>query len=520
MNRKTKIIVSVVGITIVLLALLGITYAYYLTRIEGNTNTNSISVTTADLKLSYGDGNGLITKTDIMPGTTITKTFTVTNDGNSKVNGYVVVLEDIDNDLERTSDLVYTLTCKLNDATSCGFTEEVIYPSGRELAVIFTNDIAIGTTHNYTLVVTYKNHTDIDQSVDMGSTINGKINIYDGNQINPYSLADATQNATSLTYNIINNARTNANGTTFSAVPLTTPAKEISGENERTLSIIQDNLGASYYYRGSVQDNYVLFNNMCFRIVRIEGDGSVKLIYAGDVTEGATNCNEVGTNTGLLKDSDDNTISPIYGYAEDYHADYENNAAGKAEGTTGLKEELETWYTSKFNTDTLKEKLKIDKWCLGGNEEYKYDSNGNLFTEITLEEFYDENGQYEWYYAAGSRVWNTKTTSLMCENEDYVSSKYGTITSDEVMIAGGTTDSNTIYYLYENAQGEYYWTLSLDYFDGYDDYAFCVYSSGDLDFRDDVNVHSNGGVRPSVTLVNGTTITGGVGTKTNPYVIN
>ena len=177
MNRKTKIIVSVVGITIVLLALLGITYAYYLTRIEGNTNTNSISVTTADLKLSYGDGNGLITKTDIMPGTTITKTFTVTNDGNSKVNGYVVVLEDIDNDLERTSDLVYTLTCKLNDATSCGFTEEVIYPSGRELAVIFTNDIAIGTTHNYTLVVTYKNHIDIDQSVDMGSTINGKINI-------------------------------------------------------------------------------------------------------------------------------------------------------------------------------------------------------------------------------------------------------------------------------------------------------------------------------------------------------
>ena len=58
MNRKSKIIVSVVGITIVLLALLGITYAYYLTRIEGNTNTNSISVSTADLKLKYDDGNG------------------------------------------------------------------------------------------------------------------------------------------------------------------------------------------------------------------------------------------------------------------------------------------------------------------------------------------------------------------------------------------------------------------------------------------------------------------------------
>ena len=159
--------------------------------------------------------------------------------------------------------------------------------------------------------------TDVDQSIDMGSTINGKVNIYDANQINPYTLTDTTKNSTSLTYNIINNARTNANGTTFSPNPITELGKEISGENERTLSITQDNLGTSYYYRGSVQDNYVLFNNMCFRIVRILGDGSVKLIFAGDVTTGATNCNEVGTNTGLLKKSNDSIKAVVYGYQEE-----------------------------------------------------------------------------------------------------------------------------------------------------------------------------------------------------------
>ena len=74
----------------------------------------------------------------------------------------------------------------------------------------------------------------------------------------------------------------------------TIPAEEMSGENERILTYTTDNYGKTYYYRGAVQDNYVLFNNMCWRIVRIEGDGSVKLIYAGDVSEGATNCNEVG----------------------------------------------------------------------------------------------------------------------------------------------------------------------------------------------------------------------------------
>ena len=87
MNRRQKIIVSVVGIFIVLLALVGITYGYFLTRIQGNTNTTSITVTTADLKLVYGDGNGIIAPSKVlMPGDEVgTKTFTVTNDGNDTV---------------------------------------------------------------------------------------------------------------------------------------------------------------------------------------------------------------------------------------------------------------------------------------------------------------------------------------------------------------------------------------------------------------------------------------------------
>ena len=76
MTRRQKLTVSIVGVTLILLTLLGITYAYYLTRIEGNTNENSISITTAKLELLYADGNGELTFTSIMPGTDLTsKTF-------------------------------------------------------------------------------------------------------------------------------------------------------------------------------------------------------------------------------------------------------------------------------------------------------------------------------------------------------------------------------------------------------------------------------------------------------------
>ena len=42
-----------------------------------------------------------------------------------------------------------------------------------------------------------------------------------------------------------------------------------------------DTYGTSYYYRGNVTNNYVLFANKYWRIVRINGDGTVRVIYDG-----------------------------------------------------------------------------------------------------------------------------------------------------------------------------------------------------------------------------------------------
>ena len=115
MERKHKIIVSIVGIFIILLALIGITYGYFLTKISGNTNDNSIYITTSNLRLIYSDAGdkGTIEAYDIKPGDTIaTKTFTVTNEGNSTVDEYQVYLENVINDFVNTEDVKFTMTCK------------------------------------------------------------------------------------------------------------------------------------------------------------------------------------------------------------------------------------------------------------------------------------------------------------------------------------------------------------------------------------------------------------------------
>ena len=185
MNRKQRIIVSVTGIVLVSLILIGLTYGYYLTNIKGNTNSKSISVTTANLLLEYADVNDeLITDSAVEPGKSWTKTFVATNKGNKTVT-YGVALENVVNTLERKEELVYTLDCKQYSKTgfsidktnktvtgtisgTCnGVSEETTFPSIGTILV--ENDIADDKAQVYTLTITYK-ETNTDQSVDMNKT--------------------------------------------------------------------------------------------------------------------------------------------------------------------------------------------------------------------------------------------------------------------------------------------------------------------------------------------------------------
>ncbi len=115
MNRKQRIIFSIAGIILVSLILIGLTYGYYLTRVNGNTNNKSLSISTSKLELTYSDNNDVITGTNIMPGTSLhTKTFKVTNTGTNSVSSYSVGLVNVVNTFARLDDIKYKVTCSSN----------------------------------------------------------------------------------------------------------------------------------------------------------------------------------------------------------------------------------------------------------------------------------------------------------------------------------------------------------------------------------------------------------------------
>jgi len=266
---------------------------------------------------------------------------------------------------------------------------------------------------------------------------------------------------------------------------------------------------------------------MCWRVVRIEGDGSVKLILE-DMYE---QCNDTvgkdlnNNGTYFTGNWSDGQIYLYNGY-DDFFADFINYTE-----ENGLQYSFKTFQNTllsaideTYNRTTLEDKLKIDEWC--------YD---NVITE-TVETCYDEDedGEDLWcydkeYYGAYTRIEINKEPSLKCtgtkitnfNDEDNTDMYVGTLTADEVSFAGGYNEGNSDYYLMNdydlmNEEDDDKWfTLSpLSYWE--EGYAFSVNYLGSLD---EDEVFYDGYSRPAVTLRSDSLISEGIGTQDRPYVI-
>ena len=78
------------------------------------------------------------------------------------------------------------------------------------------------------------------------------------------------------------------------------------GEDDYTTyedNVAKDNF--TYYYRGDVQNNWVSFGNFLWRIIRINGDGSIRMIYSG--LKSATNHTGYNAQIGTAMFGDTST---------------------------------------------------------------------------------------------------------------------------------------------------------------------------------------------------------------------
>ena len=172
-QKMGKVIIKIVIILLVLVALIGISYSWFKTVIQGNENAKTITLQAGKLEITYVDGPEL-NKTDIIPGDVMTKTFSIENTGDRAAT-YKIAWKTLENNFINRSDLIYSVT-----STNGGGTLSQTQLPDSENHILMMDNIVIaqGVTQSYTLTIQYLS-TQYNQSSDKGRTLTGTIEVLD-----------------------------------------------------------------------------------------------------------------------------------------------------------------------------------------------------------------------------------------------------------------------------------------------------------------------------------------------------
>ena len=417
MQRKqlTLVIVSL------LVVVLSVSLAYFTAQIIGK--GKDVSVTSANLQIVFTDSDGALTETDIEPGWSATKTFTIKNDTKTEYK-YNIVIKDLLNTFVTEGYLQY----KITSTNGYNMTEYKDIPKSsapKDTILAYSVSIPVGVTQSYTIEFKYANDESIDQSDDMGRKLSGTLFITEG-----------TEKLVTLLSQLLADKSTVLTRTDFSKV--------LTDNNTNTLYTSTEDSKTVYYFAGNATDNWVKFgsvssdivrgygtsefdgmyedyntmeecksgtlmpqsytydlNQNCtylqhsgdsiyWRIIRTNADGGIRLLYHGTSTT-ATDA-VINSSTAFNETSND----PMYvGYMYGTSGSLVNNRTNTNNST--IKGVIDTWYKDNLNTNYGKYLSTTAVYCNDRSV-----TNGTYSTSSSFD------------YAAYTRLGSNKTPTYDC----------------------------------------------------------------------------------------------------------
>ena len=265
---KSEAFVSLMIVFVLAIGIIGTSYALYM---DVDTDTNYQLINVGDLAIGFDNGDNTITMENMTPmedEIAVTSpnnvfSFYIYNTGTYTAD-YDIKLESTDGN-QVSSEYINYQICKDN-AKNC---EDINTLSNVKDSIIYKDELSPKKENDLTNPSVY---------YFLRVWINNKYNETNSKVIKLKAVVDvknansALDNKNTLSGSILNNKNIIINNENPDLSKIET--------EEKGLYKIKDNYGVSYYFRGKTGNNYVKFNNMCFRAFRIEGDGATKLILS------------------------------------------------------------------------------------------------------------------------------------------------------------------------------------------------------------------------------------------------
>ena len=553
-TKKKENIVIIVILVVMILAIIGVSYAAFNFSQAGNTPNK---ITTGSITMTYTESDNTISLSNALPTTDATGTtrlkegeyfdFTVSSEIVGDVNiNYEISSKEVGKGTIDGSNIKLYLT-ELVDGEEQSLMSPEVYneetnsneytgrPAG-EMS-LYTSSMNASEEHTFRLRM-YVTEEYNPQGDGGNLTFAVKVNVYGkaGEKPVPLTTKEILEdNELQEEKTKMFNYASNGNYTNSNNDQLNNPEYITNG-----LFSMEDEDGTSYYYRGAVENNNVQFgeyindyyiynyssryfqsleacqeyNSSCsesnrvklasagdkmyWKIIRVNGDGSLRLIYNGTSStpdnSDLAHSYAVGKTSYNLKYDD-----PKYtGYTYDNGTD------------SFIKKEVDTWYENVLG-DTIYDKvINSGRFCSdssGYQSGGAYDIAANIFSSMV------RLGQSLTNYAKD----NAPTLKCPTTTESYGGSyrlKAGLITADELVLAGESNGVEGNSYLNKGNNGEFYWSMTPAAFDVASAYVW--YESNIFDYY---IVPYNFAVRPVINVTTDNGFTSGDGTASNPYVI-
>ena len=253
---------------------------------------------------------------------------------------------------------------------------------------------------------------------------------------------------------------------------LTTSSNNTSDKSGLYVSTATNTGKQTYYFRGNIENNYVSFAGFTWRIVRINEDGTVRIV----MQDGINN------NANIAFNSNYNNYTYMY---------YTNSQA---------KTQLESWYKTNIG------------------------SKKDLASSVASGAYYCDQASVKESdrYTSGNATITTYTSYIpdfKCSSDGngkgIVNTSIGLLNYDEVVYAGGyLVQSNNNYYLYNPSIN--WWTMSPAGFSGSSSVVWYVNIAGRIS---NANASGTGHLRPVIIMTADIQISDGDGTINSPFVV-
>ena len=525
LKNKKKIIIVVIIITLII-SISTVSYALWTTKFT-QTGQNSITTGCLDIKFTEGDSINITNGypiTDEAGKKSKGTEFSITNTCTIPV-AYEVVLDEItttlaDNNLKinvsGSREIEPVLLSEMSETNPVPLSDQEVSSARSILKDVVPGAEASGQTGGKkTYVLRLWIRGDISTNLGRGKEFKGRIAIR-ANQIN--------KNDKILVNNIIANNPIQTETPDFSKG---FPNSETSEEETKKLSGLykaEDDEGESYYFRGAVENNYVKFgkgktwnnqeeHDLMWRIVRINGDGTIRLLLNEYID--IAQFNTINNEAKYVGFTYDNKVGQECTLEHPCEVSY-NSGEFSNENFGGqdsnIKTVLETWYKSNLNS--VNDKIANGYFC---NDTSYGSGNEGATTSGYL------------HYGAYNRVITNKQPILKCPNpldkeKKFINNyggiyktKIGLITADEVGFAGFGWSNEILEsnYLF---QGYNYWTISPSYYTTNNGIYRVRYSPSDNNTIGSTMEFYR--IVPVINLSTNVLVTSGVGSKQSPFIIN